>query len=186
MATSQITMIFDEKKAINAVLYIVEKLVRKDFHKIFKILYFADREHLITYGRTITGDEYIAMNDGPVPSNLYDIFKAVRGNSFYKDDGTFSQYFYVTDWDIINSKKNADTTELSKTDMKLLDECIAKYGDMSWDEVREKSHDYAWRNTTANRPIRFEDIVLEAGGDDEYIDYLREHSILSNLSINGI
>ena len=186
MANSQIKMAFDEKKAINAVLYIAKKLVRKDFHKIFKILYFADREHLMTYGRTITGDEYIAMNDGPVPSNIYDIFKAVRGTSFFKDDGTFSHYFHVTDWDIINPKKDADTTELSKTDLQFLDKCIEKYGNMSWDEIREKSHDYAWRNTTSNRPIHFENIVLEAGGDDEYIDYLKEHSILSNLSMNGV
>jgi uncharacterized phage-associated protein len=186
MATDQIKMAFNEKKTINAILYIVEKLVRKDFHKIFKILYFADKEHLMTYGRTITGDTYIAMNDGPVPSNVYDIFKSVRGDGFYKDDGKFSEYFSVVNWDIINPQKNADISELSRTDLHFLDECIAKYGDMSWDEIREKSHDYAWRNTTINHPINFENIVLEAGGDNEYIDYLKEHSILSNLSANGI
>ena len=34
-------------------------------HKICKILYFADREHLSKYGRSITGDVYIAMTYGP-------------------------------------------------------------------------------------------------------------------------
>ena len=179
-------MAFNKEKAINAVLYIVGKLVRKDFHKIFKILYFSDREHLMTYGRTITGDTYIAMNDGPVPSNIYDIFKAVRGDGYFKDDGAFSQYFSVTDWDIIKSEKQPDLKYLSKTDLNFMDECITKYGDMSWDEIREKSHDYAWRSTIVNRPINFEDIILEAGGDDEYIAYLQEHSILSNLVANGI
>ena len=66
-------MKFNECKTVNAVLYIVERLKRKDFHKIFKLLYFSDREHLNVYGRTITGDTYIAMADGPVPSNVYDI-----------------------------------------------------------------------------------------------------------------
>jgi uncharacterized phage-associated protein len=65
---------FDNERAINAVLYIAEKLDRKIFHKIFKILYFSDIEHLVKYGRTITGDVYIRMLDGPVPSALYDIF----------------------------------------------------------------------------------------------------------------
>jgi len=181
-----IKMSFNKAKAINAVLYIAEKLTRKDFHKIFKIIYFSDREHLIKYGRTITGDRYIAMNDGPVPSNIYDIFKSVRGDGFFKDDGTFSQYFSVTDWDIIKPAKKTDTTELSTTDLHFIDNCIAKYGDMSWDEIREKSHDYAWRNTSINRPISFENIVLEAGGDDEYIAYLTEQSILANFSLNGI
>jgi uncharacterized phage-associated protein len=77
-------MEFNENKAIQAVLYIVAKLRRKDFHKIFKILYFSDREHLNMYGRTITGDKYIAMSDGPVPSNLYDIFKSVEGMDILK------------------------------------------------------------------------------------------------------
>ena len=53
-------------------------------------------------------------------------------------------------------------------------------------ELREKSHDYAWKSTTINRPTDFENIVIEAGGDDEYIAYLSEQSILSNISTNGI
>jgi len=181
-----IKMTFNKTKSVNAVLYIAEKLSRKDFHKIFKILYFADRGHLMEYGRTITGDRYIAMNDGPVPSSIYDIFKSVRGDGFFKDEGAFSQYFSVTDWDVIKPQKKADISELSSTDLRFLDDYIALYGNMSWDEVREKSHDYAWRSTTINRPINFENIVIEAGGDDEYIAYLVEQSILSNLSSNGI
>ena len=98
---NSIKMKFNECKTINAILYIAEKLKRKDFHKIFKILYFSDREHLNVYGRTITGDTYIAMTDGPVPSNVYDIFKSVRGDGYYKDDGKFGQYFSVIDWDLI-------------------------------------------------------------------------------------
>jgi uncharacterized phage-associated protein len=179
---------FNTAKAINAVLYIANKnkLTRSDFHKIFKILYFSDREHLMTYGRTITGDRYIAMNDGPVPSNIYDIFKAVRGDGYYKDDGIFSQYFSVTDWDIIRPKIDEDISELSSSDLHFINECITKYGNLSWDEIREKSHDYAYRSTTFNRPICFENMVLEAGGDDEYIAYLKEHSILSNILVDGV
>lgn len=45
---------FNEMKMVNAVLYNVDKLKRKDFHKIFKILYFADRDHLAKYGRSVT------------------------------------------------------------------------------------------------------------------------------------
>ena len=45
---------FDVYKSLHAVLYIAERLRRSDFHKIFKILYFSDREHLMEYGRLIT------------------------------------------------------------------------------------------------------------------------------------
>ena len=173
---------FNEHKTINTVLYIVEKLKRKDFHKIFKILYFSDREHLNIYGRTITGDSYIAMADGPVPSNLYDIFKSVRGDGYYKDDGKFGQFFSVIEWDLIKSNAKPNLNELSKTDLTCIDNSLEKYGNMSWDEIREKSHDYAWRSTSQNRTIDFENIVREAGGEEDYILYLKEQSVLSSIS----
>ena len=33
------------EKSIHAILYVANKLDRKDFHKIFKVLYFADINH---------------------------------------------------------------------------------------------------------------------------------------------
>jgi len=178
---NNIQMKFNETKTVNAVLYVVSKLKRKDFHKIFKILYFADREHLNKYARTITGDRYIAMSDGPVPTNLYDIFKSVRGDGFYKDNGKFGQYFSVVDWDLIKLNQLPDLTELSKTDVETLDNTLSLYGDLSWDEVKEKSHDYAWKTTILNREIDFANIIREAGGDDDYIEYVKEQTLLANL-----
>lgn len=174
---------FNVKKTVNAVLYIVGKIQRKDFHKIFKILYFSDRTHLIKYGRPITGDAYIAMDDGPVPSKLYDIFKAVRGDSYYEDE-SFSKYFSVENWDLIKANQEADLRALSKTDKDILDENIEHYGNMSWDEIREKSHDYAWRSTVKNRPILFENIFTEAGSNPDFINYAREQAALQNFFRN--
>jgi uncharacterized phage-associated protein len=153
-----IQMVFNENKTVNAVLYIVTKLKRKDFHEIFKILYFSDREHLNKYGRTITGDKYIAMSDGPVPSNLDDIFKSVQGDGYFKDNGKFGIYLSVVNNDLIKANKEPDLKKLSKTDLLCIDESIELYGEVSWDEIREKSHDYAWRSTIINRAINFEDI----------------------------
>ena len=82
---------FNEKKTINIVLYIAEKLKRRDFHKIFKICYFADREYLSQYGVTITGDTYIAMDAGPVPTKTYDMLKIVRGDSYMQDTKNLGQ-----------------------------------------------------------------------------------------------
>ena len=72
---------FNKVKTLNALLYVANRIQRKDFHKIFKVIYFADRQHLADWGRPITGDTYIAMDAGPVPSRLYDMLKIVRGDS---------------------------------------------------------------------------------------------------------
>lgn len=164
---------FNLDKSLQAVLYVTNRLQRRDFHKIFKVLYFADRNHLSKYGRSITGDTYIAMTDGPVPSNIYDIFKSVRGDGFFsKRASDFTPLFKVVDWNFIDPKADADLTMLSESDTEELDDSLRTYGPLSWDEVREKSHDYAWRNTTRDYPISVENMVMETGDSKEYADYV--------------
>ena len=65
----------DKSKAINSILFVLNELGDKksDAHKVFKILYFADQKHLVTYGRPITGDTYLKMTYGPVPSFIRDV-----------------------------------------------------------------------------------------------------------------
>jgi hypothetical protein len=46
------TPIFEVETALEAVLYVAERLKSKDFHKVL----FADREHFAKYGRPITTD----------------------------------------------------------------------------------------------------------------------------------
>lgn len=171
------TPIFDLEKSLQVILYVANSLQRKDFHKIFKVIYFADREHLSKYGRTITGDTYIAMKDGPVPSNIDDIFKAVRGDSYFakvENIAVFSNLFCIHDWYLVQPKQQANLDYLSQTDVEELNDSLEKYGALSWDEVREKSHDYAWRVTTENRQMSIEDILRENGADEDFISFVTE------------
>jgi len=74
----------DIEKSVHATLLVLNELGgTTDFHKVFKILYFADQKHLARYGRPVTGDSYVAMKNGPVPSNIYDIFKAIKSDSIF-------------------------------------------------------------------------------------------------------
>ncbi|MBO7125422.1 MAG: SocA family protein [Bacteroidales bacterium] len=175
---------FNLSKSIQAILYVTKKLQRKDFHKIFKILYFSDRNHLAKYSRSITGDTYIAMNDGPVPSNIYDIFKSLRGDGFFAQNAIqFSEYFNVINWNFINPLKDADLKKLSETDVEELNDSLEKYGNLTWDEVREKSHDYAWRNTPRDYPISVENMLLETGENSEYISFVNEMVALNSSRV---
>lgn len=169
---------FNEEKTINVVLYIAEKLKRRDFHKIFKILYFSDREFLNRYGVTITGDTYIAMDAGPVPTKTYDIFKIVRGDSYMQDTKNLGRYFAVSNWMFILPLQKANLDNIAPAEKDIVDAMINRYGDMSYDEIKEKSHDVAWRSTARDYPISFESMALESGMDAEDIPYLEESAML--------
>jgi uncharacterized phage-associated protein len=167
------TPVFDFDKTINSALYVSEKINTKDFHKIFKILYFADRGHLAKYGRTITGDTYIKMKNGPVPSNLFNIFQSIRDNrSFQGKD--MKEYFTVHDGYFVNPEKETDLESLSITDTKELDISIAKYGRMPFGLLTAISHDLAWEYAEDKKAIAIENILREAGEDEEYISYIVE------------
>lgn len=169
---------FNEEKTINVVLYIAEKLKRRDFHKIFKILYFSDREFLNRYGVTITGDTYIAMDAGPVPTKTYDMFKIVRGDSYMQDTKNLGRYFAVSNWMFILPLQKANLDNIASAEKDIIDAMISRYGDMSYDEIKEKSHDVAWRSTARDYPIAFESMALESGMDAEDIPYLEESAML--------
>lgn len=173
-----IQIAFNEKKTINALLYIAERVDRKDFHKIFKLLYFADRDHLYKYGRPISGDTYIRMKNGPVPSKLYDILKSIRGDSFFTYEGEFAKHLKVSGWDLIENVEPANLKTLSNSDRACLDENIEKYGKLSMGQLTDISHDYAWNNTPSNKPIKVEDMMREVGEDENDIAYLQEQSLL--------
>ena len=145
-------------------------------HKLCKILYFADRQHLSQYGRSITGDVYIAMQFGPVPSCVDDILKAIRGDSFFSD--------YVSDLKnkivfenryIVKALAQPDMDELSESDVECLDYAIGICKNKSFQELTVFSHGLAWSNTQRDHTISVKDILREAGDDEAYVEYIADN-----------
>ena len=172
---------FDKEKSLNALLYVANRVQRKDFHKIFKIIYFADRQHLADWGRPITGDTYIAMEAGPVPSRLYDMLKIVRGDSYLPDMEGLGKYFQVENWMYVRPLQDADLNKLSASEQEAMSEAIEKYATLSYDEIKEKSHDVAWRCTARDFSISWDNIAREAGLDEVEVACLREYSTMHPL-----
>lgn len=169
------TSTFDRDVAINTILYVAERIgKKKDMHKIFKTLYFADKYHLSRYGRTITGDNYIAMEYGPVPSRISDFFKSVRGDSFFPA-GEFAKYFHFINRYMIEPDLKADLDYLSESDVECLDEAIELCKDKSFRELCDVSHDYAWNETKKNSQINIGDILRECCESEAYIDYINSN-----------
>lgn len=169
---SMSTTIFDYDRALNAFLYVANRVSRPDTHKIFKVLYFADMAHLLKYGRAITGDRYIAMKYGPVPSCVYDMVKSVSGKGLYKDP-LLNAFFGVSGY-MIEPLRDADKDYLSATDIEALDESIAQNNDYDFRTMTERSHGSAWSKAWDSPidEISVEDMLEESGADKEYIDYI--------------
>ncbi len=168
----------DKNKTLNAALYVLNNLGEADYHKTFKILYFADQNHLKSYGRPITGDAYQAMNFGPVPSFLYDIFKAAeKGSHPFQEAMDMSGLFAVrrdANVPIVTAKQPADVDELSDSEIKLLSASIEENEGLNFEQLVDKSHDDAWTEAAKKPDIEMSyiNIAKAAGTSDDMITYI--------------
>ena len=170
----------DNLKQIHIIAFISNKLIdsgkKADLHKVFKIMYFADKKHLKKFGRTISGDKFSAMKSGPVPSSSYDILKGARedGISYYS---MFKDFFSIEYNINIIPKIQADLDELSDSDIKILEEAIYENQHLSFKDLTLKSHDKAWNNAINNYYTIIQPALMakEEGATDEIKEVIKNY-----------
>ena len=160
----------DTEKAIEAALYIAHRVRTPTLHVISKVLYHADKAHLGRYGRPISGDRYVAMKHGPVPSATYDIFKTLRGESNFPLPESARTAMSVDDY-TVRPLRPADETVLSESERECLAASAAEHGNKSFNQRTAESHGPAWQAAGENDLIVLESLLLEIDNRDE----LREH-----------
>ncbi len=173
---------FKEQKALNAILYIAHQLIKKaperraDLYKLQKILYFADKYHIAKYGRLITGDFYVAMKDGPVPSRTYDMLKQVRGDGCYNSSREFidrlQKSISFSEGITINPHSECATGDLSISDIEMIDKALDKLKSLSFPQIKELSHDSAYEEADESNNIPMPSIARAGGANKETVDYL--------------
>jgi len=169
---------FDREKCTSVLLYITKNLERADFLRVFKILYFAEQEHLVRFGRPIVGDNYVAMKRGPVPSTIYNELGNIRNGSgklidkIVKNDISFSDYFEVEADSIIIAKTQPDLEEISESELECLNESLNENKYLSFNELSEKSHDLAWNRANINDEMDILDIAESGGASQEMLKYI--------------
>jgi len=163
----------DIEKSVHATLLVLNELGgTTDFHKVFKILYFADQKHLARYGRPVTGDSYVAMKNGPVPSNIYDIFKAIKSDSIFAAYGEqYASYFDVK-FHFVTAKTTVDLEYLSETDIECLSESIAENRNLDFNQLTYKSHDSAYNKSIKDDRISLFDIAEGGGANEAMLQYI--------------
>jgi len=130
---------FDAKKTVQVINYLLNKAEPECTKlKLLKLIFYADREHLRRYGRTITGDNYFALEHGPVASSTKVI---LDDDTDPKTRSYSSQYLRVVDNRTIESLQETDEDEFSESDQEILDEIIQKYGSLSASKLRAMTHE---------------------------------------------
>jgi len=145
----------NSQKAIECVLWIIRK-GESNMYNIWKMLFEAEKYHLNTRGRPITGDNYIAMEYGTVPSWLYEETNkgTIRGFVRYRNN--------------LLAERDPITKFFSKSDIKALEHGYNEYAGLDFESVKEKNHkepawikNYELRGSNKCAPIPFEDIIDE-------------------------
>lgn len=136
---------FDSEKLVQTLAFFASNGVKDlDTMKAAKLLYFADREHLLKYGRPIVGDDYYCMENGPIPTNaLGQIQDVLSPNPRGDHDALFDEYFTVnraTKYPRLVSKKAPDLDVFSASDIEVLNDVLSTYGKLSSWKLRDLTH----------------------------------------------
>jgi hypothetical protein len=113
------------------------------------------------------------MKHGPVPSGIYDILKAVRGDGDFLFGEEISKSFKVVDRKLVRPHREANLDELSESDREALDWAIREYGRLSFDELTKASHDSAWHAADEDEFMTVEDIARATPDGDRLVAYVR-------------
>jgi uncharacterized phage-associated protein len=137
---------FNPEKMVQAIAFFASRGVRNlDTLKSAKLLYFADRDHLLRYGRPIIGDDYHVMKDGPIPTKgLTQIQDALASSPQGRHDAAFDEYLTVErtrKYSHFILAKEPDLEVFSDSDLEILDAIVAKYGDKTAWQLREIAHE---------------------------------------------
>lgn len=175
-----------------AVLYILQQIPGGlDYIHLFKIMYFAQQEHLVTYALPIIDDSFVARKHGPVASLTYKVLRGVEGK-VAMTDGDLSDFMGSIVVEMQHGHQVVtiapgvvcDTDELSASNMKVLDKWISKCKDVQSFELSDLSHDKAWKSAKArtdrtgeDTKITLYDIAKAGGANSTMLSLIRERQI---------
>lgn len=132
---------FNKDKANAVILYLAQQDYGISKMRLLKYVFFADLYHINKYGRPILGDKYVAMDNGPVLSKLYDMLK--HSTKDYQIEHNM----------IIVPNSEPDLDYLSKSDIEALDYALKEYSQYETLQMSALTHEYAsWKRARNNHP----------------------------------
>jgi hypothetical protein len=137
------------KICVQALKYIISNHPNPDVYNVLKMLYFADRAHLLKCRQLITPDRYVKLRYGPVPSMCLSIIQFVRGDEFsYVFNESIKEEFKVLEKNKLELINPPTPNYLFESETECLGMAIEKYGRCDFNELKGLSHDEIYDSVT--------------------------------------
>ena len=178
------------EKCIQGMQFLANKKPGITQYYVGKVFFFADREHLLDWGRPISGDRYVAMEHGPVPSGIYNLVKNDSGMPDELLDMMRDRILFENEHNKIHlfaNEEKLDFSALSGSDMEYLADSLATYGNMSFGKLREISHrdaayEAAWRNAGMNNEMNPHYWLAELGDAEAVLSSLMDTPVIDRTA----
>ncbi|HEV3258505.1 MAG TPA: Panacea domain-containing protein [Gemmataceae bacterium] len=166
-----------------AVLLRTTDRTRLEYLSLLKMLYLADRESLAETGTTITDDAVVAMENGPVLSEIYDL---IYLNHW--DLALWTSFLHRDEYDLeLTGDPGVD--HLSAYEIRKLEEIARRYERYSWRELVEETHrlpEWQWHRPDRShgvriRPIPFKDILKAVGREADAESIMQDREAIVAL-----
>lgn len=183
----------DDINKIKAVVeYILQQMKQPvDYIHLFKVMYFAQEEHLALYGVPIINDTFLARKHGAVPAFTYKVLRVAEGKPEEATDdlSSFASQLNISVIDghqVVSLKPDTqvDMDELSRSNIRILDKKIAHCKDIESFDLSELSHDEAWKKaikqserTGEDTRISLYDMAASGGASKAMLDVVKERQI---------
>jgi len=145
---------FDDRKLVQAIAFFsmrgINDLTKM---KVAKLLFYADKRHLLEYGRPILGDTYYCMEHGPVPSaSLNEMDDAVQPEQevLPAEESLLTSVLTIDcsgRYPSFRLKNETlfDSSVFSRSDVQVLEDVCKEYGRLTAHQLRNLSHEEpAW------------------------------------------
>ena len=130
----------NEKKYKNAILFFAKKIQNGTLGKLklMKLLYFLDFDCFEKYGRSITGDEYLRFENGPVPRMAEKMLKQMNGKEIKITKRKIADG--LNDQMHIEAVKDFDMQVFTREELLFLEDIADKWEKFSGSEMKNASH----------------------------------------------
>ena len=147
------------KKFKEVLLYVLEKVGSKSnvgMTVIYKLLYFIDFDYYEKFEEQLVGATYIKNHFGPTPVEFKKIVESMESKGELE---TVKSKYFLHEQTKYLPRREPDISVLNATEIKHIDEVLARLGDKNAKELSDYSHkDIPWLIAKDNQIIKYEGV----------------------------